>query len=52
LFGSHFWKRLINFDVLVEDGTISPQDMELIQVTDDPQEAWDMIRKFYDLPEA
>jgi uncharacterized protein (TIGR00730 family) len=47
LFGSDFWKRLINLDVLVEEGTISPQDMELIQVTDDPQEAWDMIRNFY-----
>jgi uncharacterized protein (TIGR00730 family) len=52
LFGSDYWKRLINLDVLVEEGTISTQDLELIQVTDDPQEAWDMIRTFYGLPEA
>lgn len=52
LFGTDYWKRLINLDVLVEDGTISPQDLELIQYTDDPQEAWDMIREFYDLPET
>jgi uncharacterized protein (TIGR00730 family) len=51
LFGSDYWKRLINLDVLVEEGTISPQDLELIQVTDDPQEAWDMIRNFYGLPQ-
>jgi len=49
LFGTDFWKRLVNMDVLLEEGTISPQDMDLIHYTDDPQEAWDMIRKFYDL---
>jgi len=49
LFGSDFWKRLINLEVLVEEGTISPQDMELIHVTDDPQEAWDLIRNFYSI---
>lgn len=52
LFGKDYWKRLINLDVLVEDGTISPKDLDLIQYTDDPEEAWQMIRKFYDLPEA
>jgi len=52
LFGTDYWKRLINLDVLVEDGTISENDLDLIQVTDDPQEAWDMIRKFYGLQQA
>jgi uncharacterized protein (TIGR00730 family) len=52
LFGSDYWKRLINLDVLVEDGTISPQDLDLIQYTDEPEEAWQMIRAFYDLPET
>ncbi len=52
LFGTDYWKRLINMDVLVEDGTISPQDLDLIQYTDEPAEAWQMIRAFYDLPET
>ena len=52
LFGKDYWKRLINLDVLVEDGTISAKDLDLIQYTDDPEEAWQMIRKFYDLPET
>jgi uncharacterized protein (TIGR00730 family) len=52
LFGTDYWKRLINLDVMLEDGTISPQDMDLIQYTDDPEEAWQMIRTFYDLPES
>jgi uncharacterized protein (TIGR00730 family) len=49
LFGSDYWKRLINFDVLVEEGAISPEDLSLFKYSDDPQEAWDFIRNFYNL---
>ena len=49
LFGSDYWKRLINLDVLVEEGAISPDDLELFQYVDDPQTAWDHIVRFYDL---
>ena len=49
LFGTDYWKRLINMDVLVEEGAISPQDLDLLHYTDDPQEAWDSIRAFYAL---
>eukprot|EP01031_Cornospumella_fuschlensis_P012430 gene12430-15188_t len=50
LFGTDYWKRLINMDVLVEEGAISPEDLNLFHYTDDPQEAWEIIRTFYDLP--
>jgi uncharacterized protein (TIGR00730 family) len=50
LFGTDYWKRLINMDVLVEEGAVSPEDLALFKYTDDPQEAWDTIRTFYDLP--
>ena len=49
LFGTDYWKRLLNFDVLVEEGAISPEDLDLITYVDDPQDAWDAIRKFYGL---
>ncbi len=49
LFGSDYWKRLINFDVLIEEGAISPQDLELFSYVDDPQTAWEKIRDFYKL---
>ncbi len=49
LFGKDYWKRLINMEVLVEEGAISPEDLHLFQYTDDPQEAWDIIRHFYGL---
>jgi len=49
LFGSSYWKRLINFDVLIEEGAISPQDLKLFHYVDEPQEAWDIIKGFYQL---
>ena len=49
LFGSDYWKRLFNFEVLVEEGAISPEDLKLFQYVDDPQVAWDAIKKFYKL---
>jgi uncharacterized protein (TIGR00730 family) len=49
LFGSAYWKRLINFDVLVEEGAISPEDVKLFTYVDDPQIAWNEIKRFYAL---
>jgi len=49
LFGSDYWKRLVNFDVLIEEGVISAADLDLFQYADDPQVAWDIIKGFYRL---
>jgi hypothetical protein len=49
LFGKDYWQRLINMQVLVDEGAISPEDLNLFRYTDDPQEAWDIIRGFYKL---
>ena len=49
LFGTEYWKRLLNTDVLIEEGVISSRDMDLITYVDDPQVAWDAIRDFYNL---
>ncbi len=47
LFGTDYWKRLLNLDVLLEEGAISPEDLELFQYADDPMQAWDAILDFY-----
>jgi hypothetical protein len=47
LFGSEYWKRLLNLEVLLEEGAISPEDLNLVQYCDDPQQAWDLIQTFY-----
>jgi uncharacterized protein (TIGR00730 family) len=49
LFGVDYWKRLVNFDVMVEEGTISEGDLSLFTYTDDPQVAWSTIKTFYQL---
>ena len=49
LYGSAFWKRLINFEMLVEEGVISERDLSLFEFVDEPQAAWDVIRNFYAL---
>jgi uncharacterized protein (TIGR00730 family) len=49
LFGTAYWQRLFNLNVLLEEGVISPEDLDLIQYVDDPQTAWDSIRNFYGL---
>jgi len=49
LFGSDYWKRLINFEMLVDEGVISPQDLDLFRYADEPEAAWDVIRSFYNL---
>ena len=37
LYGSKYWKEIINFDALVRHGMISPEDLNLFQYADDPQ---------------
>ncbi|WP_137895726.1 TIGR00730 family Rossman fold protein [Ramlibacter sp. 2FC] len=49
LFGTDYWKRLFNFDVLIEEGAISPEDLELFQYVDSPQAGWDAVCEFYAL---
>ncbi|MGV3572063.1 MAG: TIGR00730 family Rossman fold protein [Ramlibacter sp.] len=49
LFGSDYWKKLINFELLVDEGVIAAADLELFQFADEPQAAWDIIKTFYRL---
>ncbi len=49
LFGTDYWKRLINFDVLIEEGVISPADLALFQYANDAETAWQAIKTFYRL---
>lgn len=49
LFGSAYWKRFIHFEVLVEEGVIAEEDLQLFRYADDAQSAWDIIKDFYKL---
>jgi predicted Rossmann-fold nucleotide-binding protein len=35
-----YWTQVINFDVLLDAGVISPADLRLLRFADDAEEAW------------
>ncbi|MCB1647414.1 MAG: TIGR00730 family Rossman fold protein [Pseudomonadales bacterium] len=43
-FGKDYWQRLINFDLLVDEGMISAEDRDILTFVDSVEEAWDIIR--------
>lgn len=43
LYGSKYWKEIINFDALVKYDMISPEDLSLFQYADDPQTAFALL---------
>jgi predicted Rossmann-fold nucleotide-binding protein len=44
LFGRDYWKRLIDFEMFVEEGTISPEDLNLFKYVESAEEAWALLR--------
>jgi len=49
LLGSEYWRRVINFDALVDEGTIDEEDLGLIDFVDSAGEAWQIIKNYYNL---
>ena len=47
LFGEKYWRTLIDFEFLVEQGTISERDLGLFTYADTAKDAWNYIKKFY-----
>ena len=47
LFGRDFWSRLINFDVLIDTGMISPEDVHLFRYVETAEEAWAVLESEY-----
>src|ERR1700742_1207039 len=45
LYGSQFWKEIINFDALVKYGTIAAEDMNLFHFADTPEAALEILQR-------
>jgi hypothetical protein len=43
VFGTEFWRQVVDFDVLVRHGTIGARDRELMHYTDSVDDAYDWI---------
>jgi uncharacterized protein (TIGR00730 family) len=48
LFGREFWKRVVNFEALVEEGVISDRDLDIFTYVETAEEAWEVVRRFYE----
>ena len=44
LYGSSFWKEIVNFDALVRHGVISESDLKLFDFADDPESALGLLQ--------
>jgi uncharacterized protein (TIGR00730 family) len=45
VYGSSYWKKVINMDMLVEKGAISPKDLDLFQFADTPEDAFRILKE-------
>lgn len=47
LVGQAFWERLINWQMLIDDGLIEQDDLRLFHYAETAQEAWDLIVRYH-----
>lgn len=47
LFGESYWRGIINFERMVEEGVISSDDLDIFTYVQSPEEAWRIISEFY-----
>jgi uncharacterized protein (TIGR00730 family) len=45
IYGSDYWKKVFDLDVLVDTGAISPKDIELFKFADTPEQAFELLRQ-------
>ena len=44
VYGSDYWKRVINFQAMVDSGTIAAEDLNLFHMADTPEDAFQFLR--------
>jgi uncharacterized protein (TIGR00730 family) len=47
LFGEAWWRRIIDFDAMVEEGVIAPADLGIFRFVETAEAAWDAIAAAY-----
>ena len=48
LFGREFWNRVVNFEMLADEGVIAPNDLDLFHWCEDAAEAWKFVQRYYE----
>jgi hypothetical protein len=44
IYGSDYWKKLINFQAMIDAGTICAADLDLFKMVDSPEEGFEFLR--------
>ncbi len=47
LFGSAYWRQVVDFQFLADEGVIADEHLDLISYADTPAEAWQVITRFH-----
>jgi uncharacterized protein (TIGR00730 family) len=44
IYGSAYWKKIINFDAMVDAGVIAAPDLDLFKMSDSPEESFEFLK--------
>jgi uncharacterized protein (TIGR00730 family) len=44
IYGSEYWKKIINFEAMVDAGVISEPDLDLFKMSDSPEESFEFLK--------
>ena len=45
IYGSEYWKKILNLEAMADAGTISPEDLELFKFCDSPEESFEFLKE-------
>jgi uncharacterized protein (TIGR00730 family) len=45
VYGSEYWKKVVNFDAMVDAGVISSGDLDLFKMSDSPEESFEYLKE-------
>jgi uncharacterized protein (TIGR00730 family) len=45
MYGSAYWKKIVNFEALADAGMIAPTDLELFKMSDSPEESFEFLKE-------
>ncbi|HZQ69000.1 MAG TPA: LOG family protein [Terriglobales bacterium] len=45
IYGSEYWNKVVNFQAFVDAGTVSAEDLDLVQIMDSPEAGFEFLRE-------
>jgi uncharacterized protein (TIGR00730 family) len=45
IYGSEYWKKIVNFEAMADAGVISPEDTDLFKISDSPEESFEFLKE-------